>query len=96
MFKLNFQKYFLKKEERLTQNNVKLQKEVNKTIYFLAENPKNTALESHKITRKNGAPAFSSKVNKDIRIIWDYHKNKATILDIIDIGGHSGKDKVYK
>jgi len=95
MFKLKFKKYFLKKEEKLTKNNTKLRKDVDKTIYLLAKNPNNPILKSHKIIRKNGQNAFSSKVDNNFRIIWNYQKNEAQILDIIDIGGHSGKDKVY-
>ncbi len=45
---------------------------------------------------KNGDPAFSSRVNSDLRIIWDYSNNIPQVLDLIDIGGHSGKNKVYK
>ena len=97
MFTLRFTNYFLKKEKKLTKNNPTLKKLVQNTLESLQKNPKNKALKSHKITRENGEKSISSFVSGDIRIIWDYSSTgRAYILDILDIGGHSGKNKVYK
>ncbi len=96
MFRLNFKKFFLKKEQKLIKKNPEIRKDIDKTIDFLTENPKNKVLKSHKVILKNKDIAFSSRVTGDIRIIWDYHNEETRILDILDIGGHSGKNKIYK
>jgi len=96
MYKLNFKNLFLKKEEKFIKNNFKLQKAIDKTIDLLSIDPMSPFLKSHKVIRKNGEKAFSSRVNSDFRIIWDYQFKQPQILDIIDIGGHSGNGKVYK
>lgn len=95
MFRLFFSSLFLRKEKKLTQKNLLLKKQVDKAVEYLSNDPRNPALKSHKITRKNGEPAISSLVSGDIRIIWEYRKDEAFILDILDIGGHSGNKKVY-
>ncbi|MFW6283344.1 MAG: hypothetical protein ACOC1P_04805 [Minisyncoccales bacterium] len=60
----------------------------------MSKNPFYPSLKSHKVNIKKGF-VFSSKITSDVRIIWDYHNKKANILDILDIGGYEGKDKVY-
>ncbi len=96
MFKLNFKSLFLKKVKKIVSKNKDFKKIIFKVIQILEINPFDLKLKSHKIIRKNGNPAFSSRVSGDIRIIWKFQKNQPIILDILDIGGHSGKDKVYK
>ena len=73
-----------------------LNDKILQAFYLLERDPHTPALKSHKITRHSGKTALSSRVNADIRIIWDYHDGRAQILDILDIGGHSGSGKVYK
>ena len=96
MFTLNFNGKFLRKEKKLTKNNPRFKKAVSKAIELLADNPDNPILKSHKVKDKSGNPAFSSRVTGDIRIIWNYNKNEINVIDVLDIGGHEGKDKVYK
>lgn len=95
MFQPLFKTHFLKKEAKLTKNNPNLKKLINQTLILLLENPQNPRLKSHKVYDSQGNRAFSSSVNTDIRLIWDYHSDTPRILDILDIGGHSGKQKVY-
>lgn len=96
MFTLKFSSLFLRKEKKLIKNNNRLRLLVDIVIDKLAMDPENPSLKSHKIIRKNGNKAFSSSVTGDIRIIWMYQNGKATVLDILDIGSHSGNKKVYK
>jgi mRNA-degrading endonuclease YafQ of YafQ-DinJ toxin-antitoxin module len=96
MFTLNFKSKFLKKEKKLTKKNPKLRKTIDKATDLLAMNPNNTALKSHKVIGIDSVPAFSSRVTSDIRIIWDFSKDQLRVIDLIDIGGHYGKNKVYK
>jgi hypothetical protein len=59
-------------------------------------NPNNPILRSHKTMAKiENGNIFSSRVTKNIRIIWNYGDEVDTI-DVADIGGHEGGDKVYK
>lgn len=70
--------------------------QVDLTLDLLKKNPLHPALGSHRVTGRLIGESFSSVVNKDIRILWDYTKGKVKFLDILDLGGHSGSHKVYK
>jgi mRNA-degrading endonuclease YafQ of YafQ-DinJ toxin-antitoxin module len=96
MFILSFKEKFLRKAKKLTKNNSILKKAVIKTIRLLEQDPRSPILKTHKVKDINSKTAFSSKVTGDIRIIWNYQDDKANILDILDIGGHEGNNKVYK
>ncbi len=63
---------------------------------MLKQDPLYPTLKSHKIITKKGKKAFSSRLTNDLRIIWNYQNGIAKVIDIIDIGGHEGKNKVYK
>lgn len=62
----------------------------------LIENPFHPRLKTHKvIARHDNKQAFSSRVTGDTRIIWRGHHDHFDVLDILDLGGHEGKNKVY-
>jgi len=42
-----------------------------------------------------GNITYSSKINRDLRIVWDYSQNEVNIIDLIDLGGHDGGKGVY-
>ena len=96
MFTLNLKSRFLGKEAKLVKKKPHLKKAISKAINLLETNPFYPSLKSHKVVTKDGKTNFSSSVTGDIRIIWRFSKEGAEIIDITDIGGHSGKDKVYK
>lgn len=58
--------------------------------------PKAPSLKSHMVNSSRHGKRWSSRVTGDLRIIWDFNKDKINILDILDLGGHSGKNKVYR
>ena len=63
----------------------------------MKSDPYAKTLKTHKaIAKIDGRQAMSSYVTDDIRIIWRFYGDKCEIIDLIDIGGHSGKGKVYK
>ena len=62
----------------------------------LAADPRDPTLRSHKVTAWDGRVAFSVEVTGDLRIIWRYNEGEADLLDLIDLGGHSGAGKVYR
>ena len=95
-YDLNFSGPFLKQAKKLIKRNPDLAKRVNKVIAILKCDPFYQGLKTHKVESKLYGFAHSSRVTKDVRIIWNFNGEVATILDILDIGGHSGKGKVYK
>ena len=95
MYFLNPSDYFLKKAKKLVQKNSDLSKKLKKTLLKMEMNPFDRSLKTHLVIRKNGKEGFSSFVSNDLRIIWEYKNQKQRIIDIVDIGGHSGKNKVY-
>lgn len=96
MFILYFANKFLYKVKKLSKANNRLSICIKNTIKKLEINPRDISLKTHKVLDINGISAFSSEVNWDLRIIWDYRKNELNILDIIDIWWHSWGKKVYK
>ena len=57
----------------------------------LEENPKYPVLRTHKVIDTDGLEAFSSYVIDDLRIILDYANDEVDLLDLINVGGHSGR-----
>ena len=97
MFKLNQQPLFARKLKKLFKKNKDLSPTVRNTLNRLASNPSDPRLKSHKVIAKDGDKAFSSSVTGDLRIIWRYRPDKTVqVIDLIDIGGHSGSNKVYQ
>ncbi len=98
MYSLSFRPKFLRKYRKY-QKQASLRKKIDQTLELLSLDPRSPKLRSHnhKVFDSTGMPAFSSSVTNDIRIIWDYDHTvkQGYVLDIIDIGGHSGSSKVY-
>jgi mRNA-degrading endonuclease YafQ of YafQ-DinJ toxin-antitoxin module len=95
MYKLIVTKYCTKKLAGYVKKDKQKQKYIEKCLLALQENPYNPILKSHKVTLQGGANVWSSKVTGDVRIIWNIVDGELIIL-ILDIGGHSGKQNVYK
>ncbi len=81
MYHLNYSKEFDSKVKKLIKKNQSLSTRVKK------------AKAIHKKTKKL---VFTSKATGDIRIIWEFSKKEIRVIDVMDIGTHSGKYKVYK
>ncbi len=62
---------------------------------FLTLDPFYPGLKTHKVNSRLFGNAFSSRVTGDIRIIWKFDDNKTLTLLLMDLGGHSGRGKVY-
>jgi mRNA-degrading endonuclease YafQ of YafQ-DinJ toxin-antitoxin module len=95
MFTLRQSPRFRRKLKKLIRTNRTFIQPVNSVLLLLAESPGHPRLKSHKVLDSDGRPAFSVSVTDDIRIIWEYAEDAATI-DLLDIGGHSGAGKVYR
>ena len=95
MYTLNFTDKFFRKAKKLIKKNQSIKPRIDKTILLLEVDVFYPSLKSHKVNTKEGE-RFSSRVTDDIRMIWKFHKKRAYVIDVMDIGGHEGKDKVYK
>jgi len=62
----------------------------------LADNPFSSPLKTHKANTRLHGVRFSSSISKNLWIIWDFGEDENTIILLLTIGGHSGKNKVYK
>lgn len=94
-YHLEFTKKAARKYKKLTIKNIHLQEKIQETLKVLVDDPFHSKLKTHKVQITNYGIVYSSSVTKDIRIIWEFEKEKITIV-LLDIGGHSGSKGVYK
>ncbi len=76
-------------------NNSDLKSKTILTFEYLQVNPFLSNLKTHKVNSKIKKGVFSSRISGDIRIIWEFSETKVEVLDLLDIGGHSGSKGVY-
>ena len=74
---------------------VNILKQIRKTVNQLERDPFHKALRTHKVNTATFGKRYASFVTGDIRIIWDF-VDENTIIVILTIGGHEGKNAVYK
>ena len=97
MYELLPNSNFLRKAKWLCRRHARIEKCIEKTLNALKGDPFHRNLKTHKvIAQYDGKRAKSSFVTNDIRIIWRFKKGALHLINLIDIGGHSGKRKVYK
>lgn len=96
MFILSYSTRFDSSYKRLIKNNKLLLNQILVSLKLLSLNPREARLKTHKVINNEGIIAWSSRVSGNIRIIWDYKKENPIVIQLMDIGGHSGKNKVYK
>ena len=96
MFTLKITATFAITREKLAGSNEALNKRIKTTLQKLALNPAHPSLQSHKVNTRNYGIRWSSWVTGNLRIIWDYDGEQRLVLIVLDIGTHSGADKVYK
>jgi mRNA-degrading endonuclease YafQ of YafQ-DinJ toxin-antitoxin module len=88
-------KHFIKKFKNLIAKNKQLEGRLEIVLDKLTINPFDISLQTHKVRAKLGIEAYSSRINGDLRIIWEFNQDKIQVIDLLDIGGHSGNRKVY-
>lgn len=96
MPKLRTTKRFEKKIKKLLKKNPVLKKRITIVFKCLRTTPFNNSIKTHKVNSRIYGIAYSSSVTGDLRIIWNFDQNDKIIILLLDIGGHSGKNKVYK
>ncbi len=95
MYRIVLTLTFVKQFKKITKKIPELQAKVLRQLHILSKNPKYPSLNSHLVETRNMGQRWSSRVTGDIRIIWDYSEKRKLTINAIDIGGHSGKRKVY-
>jgi mRNA-degrading endonuclease YafQ of YafQ-DinJ toxin-antitoxin module len=88
--------YFERKYKKIIKKQPEIKKMVVNVFKLLMNNPFSISLKTHKVISKKYGAKWASYVSKDIRIIWELDNDKIRVICVIDIGGHSGKRKVYK
>lgn len=96
MYQLAPSRYFLKKSKKFVKNNHRHQQKLAHALKTLTENPFSLSLKTHRVSHKIAGKAFSSWVTGDIRVIWDFTQEDREVILLINLGGHSGKNKVYR
>ena len=96
MYDLKYSAKFKRKLKKLFIKGNVLKSRVQKTLGLLKTNPFYPSLKSHKVIAVDGKSGFSSRATSDIRIIWRFSAGQACVIDVTDIGGHEGKDGVYR
>lgn len=88
---------FLRKAGKLYRANPRLKNRIEKALAALKQHPFAPNMKTHNVIAKyDGGPAKSSFVTKDLRVVWRFDKDQIRLINLIDIGGHSGGRKVYK
>ena len=95
MYKLYKTKSFIKKAKRLL-NTTEKKSSFEKTILLMEQNPYILNLRTHKVQSKKFGLMYSSRITDDLRIIWNFDEENNLVLLLLDLGGHDGKNKVYK
>lgn len=95
MYTLNPSPKFSRKAKKLLKNNAAMTERLTIVFQMLEQDPFFPTLKTHKVHDINGALTYSSRLSSDIRIIWEIENGQVSILNLLDIGGHSGGKKVY-
>jgi len=88
-------KSFTKKLKKLIASKRLKYQELERSFRTLAENPFNPSLNTHKVVTRKHKKHYSSRLDRDLRIIWDFDEKNNLVLYLLDIGGHSGSTGVY-
>lgn len=95
MYKLIYTKPFQKELKKLISKFRITEEKLGKTFYLLESNPFHPSLKTHQVEAKHFGKTWSSRVDGDLRVIWNFDKDDQIKILLLDIGGHSGKGKVY-
>jgi mRNA-degrading endonuclease RelE of RelBE toxin-antitoxin system len=95
-YEIEFTKFAAKKYAKLCKNNKALQKQISKAFENLSVNPFFPSLNTHIVNIASyDGKVYSSFISGDIRIIWKFSNGSLHIL-VLNIGGHSGTNNVYR
>jgi mRNA-degrading endonuclease RelE of RelBE toxin-antitoxin system len=93
-YKYQFTKNFERKSSKIFKKNNSLRKKFFQTLSTILGDPFYNSLRTHKVNTSKWGKVYSSRITKDLRVLWDFIDDDLVIL-IIDIGGHEGSKSVY-
>jgi mRNA-degrading endonuclease YafQ of YafQ-DinJ toxin-antitoxin module len=94
MYRLIPSKPFLRKSKKLM-NGKRKRAQLEKALLLLEADPFSNPLKTHKVQSRKYGLMYSSKVNSDLRLIWNFDEENRLVLLLLDLGGHEGSGKVY-
>lgn len=94
MYTLNVTTYFKKKYKKFARDK-KTANKIDNTLNILPQDRYFPSLKTHRVKVKKFKSVWLSRVSGDLRILWNHSKDGVYVLDILDLGGHSGGNKVY-
>lgn len=86
---------FNRRFKKLSKKNSVLKNSIYEVLNRLSINPYQKSLKTHKVNSRVFKNAFSSRVTGDLRIIWSFDNSSSKVVNIYDLGGHEGSNKVY-
>ncbi len=90
-FKLESSRQFDKDFKKISKDKILLKKTLS-TLDKLKIDPHDKSLKTHKVNLSNIGLMWSSRVTKDLRILWKFSKDNDLIILTIRLQGH---DTVY-
>jgi len=95
MFTLNPSPKFVRQLAKLTKKNNLLKDYISVVLKTMRNDPFFESLKTRKVLITDRS-YWSSRVSGDLRIIWNFNQNQIKIINLYNIGGHTGQNKVYK
>jgi mRNA-degrading endonuclease YafQ of YafQ-DinJ toxin-antitoxin module len=93
-YQINATDSYNRKIKKIVKKDAVLYHKVERTLNILSNNPFAISLKTHVIGNSDWGRVYSSRVNGDVRILWDFDGKNIILLHTI--GRHSGNSKVYK
>jgi mRNA-degrading endonuclease YafQ of YafQ-DinJ toxin-antitoxin module len=78
--------------KRYKKRSPEVYKKVLNVFDIMLETPFSNTLKTHRVKTSKHGSSYSTRVTGDIRVLWKLEKKD---IDIVAIGGHSGKHTVY-
>jgi mRNA interferase YafQ len=97
-YKTVFSKLGEKKLGKILKKTPILKASIDKSLKKLIEDPFQPSLKTHKIDSRKFGLKYSSRITADLRLIWNFKEGseRLEIIQIFDVGGHSGGFAVYE
>jgi addiction module RelE/StbE family toxin len=95
VFKLEFSTSFIRDSKKLIKLRRLSKEDLHKVLNSLRVDPFNHELRTHKVNHYLTGACWSSRITTDLRLLWNLTDDKVCI-NLLEIGGHSGKYNVYK
>lgn len=88
-------KKYIRKVSKFIKGNFELGLKITQVSRLISEDPFNQRLATHKVILSSYGLVYSSRVTKDLRIIWYFNEESQIEIILIDVGGHTGSKAVY-